>query len=272
MQKKYLEQDDIIFEKLFELSGQAIAVVSSSGDLIYQNKYAVQIFGDQLKSYISNNQIKFHEVEKNIYIVNLLNHTHYIKYKSEKSTFKGYDSNIFIFEDVSLEYLQTHRLEQMALLDALTKLPNRYALEQDFNMLVSDETNKYIFGILDIDHFKSVNDTYGHNIGDEVLKLLSEVFKNRLRHEDKIYRYGGEEFVILINNISLTNAKKLLEDINLIFSDISEEKYGFKKTYSCGLIELTIDENASLQYYIQNADILLYKAKENGRNRIEIKT
>lgn len=272
MQKKYIEQEDIIFEKLFELSGQAIAVVSSSGDLIYQNKYAVQIFGDQLKSYISNNQIKFHEVEKNIYIVNLLDRTHYIKYKSENSTFKGYDSTIFIFEDVSLEYIQTHKLEQMALLDALTKLPNRYALEQDFNMLMSNNNNKYILGILDIDNFKSVNDTYGHSIGDEILKLISEIFKNRLRHEDKIYRYGGEEFVILLNNISLTTAKKLLEDINLIFSDIAEEKYSFKKTYSCGLVEISVAENTSLQHYIQNADLLLYKAKENGKNRIEIKT
>lgn len=272
MQKLYLEQDDIIFEKLFELSGQAIAVISSYGELIYQNKHAIQIFEDNLKSYISNGQLKLHEIEKNIYTINLKNRTYYIKYKSEKSIFKGYDSSIFIFEDISSEYLQTHKLEQMALLDALTKLPNRYALEQDFNILISDENNKYILGILDIDHFKSVNDTYGHNVGDEILKLLADVFKNRLRHEDKIYRYGGEEFVILISNVSLTTAKKVIEDMNLIFSYITNEKYGFKKTYSCGLVELTINKNTSLQYYIQNADSLLYKAKENGRNRIEIKT
>lgn len=272
MQKQYLEQDDIIFEKLFELSGQAIAVISSSGELIYQNKYAIHLFGNNLESHISNNHIKLPEIEKDIYIINLIDHTHYIKYKCEKSTFKGYDSTIFIFEDISSEYIQNHKLEQMALLDALTKLPNRYALEQDFHLLSSTNNSKYILGILDIDHFKYVNDTYGHHIGDEVLKLLADVFKQRLRHEDKIYRYGGEEFIVLLNNISLSNAKKIMEDINLNFSNLSEEKYSFKKTYSCGLIEIVTNDNTSLQSYIKLADVLLYKAKENGRNRIEIET
>lgn len=272
MQKKYLEQDDIVFEKLFEISGQAIAVLSSDGELIYQNDKSYQIFEDNLTMFINEEKFDLPSVSEDTYEINYNEKTHYIKYKCERASFKGYDSSIYIFDDVTEEYLNSHHLLSIAKTDALTKLPNRHALIEDFSLFKSASDIKCVIGILDIDHFKSVNDNYGHKIGDEVLITIAEVFSRRLRHTDNIYRYGGEEFVVIMHDITVNTAKKIITEINESFSDEVKLRFGFTKTFSCGLIEINYFENKTLDYYVDEADKLLYLAKEKGRNRIEIKT
>lgn len=270
LQKKYSEQDDVIFEKLFEVSGQSIAVISLKGKLIHQNKLCQELFDNQIERFITGNKLSFQSLSNNLYVININGESLYIRYKLEKSIFKGIDSHIYIFEDVSALHLQTAELKQIALSDALTKLPNRYALSQDFETLCRNHANPLIIGILDIDHFKSVNDTYGHQIGDEVLKLLAITLKENLSERDNVYRYGGEEFVLLIVSDSLVNVKNTLEHINARFKINTQSHYGFEKTFSCGLVKVNLNETCDLKLYIHEADTLLYQAKNLGRNRVEI--
>lgn len=125
--------------------------------------------------------------------------------------------------------------------------------------------------MLDIDFFKNINDTYGHQVGDEILKEIARLLKENLREDDIIIRYGGEEFLILLKNYredpegkwSLQVAQKLLQKIR-------EYKYkGINLTASIGL-NLETHRARNLMEAIKQADITLYKAKRAGRNRIEI--
>ncbi|WP_457624312.1 putative bifunctional diguanylate cyclase/phosphodiesterase [Persephonella sp.] len=159
-------------------------------------------------------------------------------------------------------------LKQRAYIDSLTGVYNRNYLEDIRDVI---DLNKYVALMLDIDYFKQINDTYGHQVGDEILKGVARLLKKNLRDEDIIIRYGGEEFLILLkksrndrdNKWSLDVAEKLLDLIrNYRYRDISI-------TASIG-VNVDTHKARGLLDAIKKADITLYKAKRAGRNRIEI--
>jgi diguanylate cyclase (GGDEF)-like protein len=123
--------------------------------------------------------------------------------------------------------------------------------------------------MLDIDHFKNVNDTYGHPIGDGVLKSLSRLLKERLRRSDIVGRYGGEEFVALLLDVEADDAFRIMSEIRTRFSDLrhfSPNKGVFSVTVSCGIA--TYPEFDSVNSLIDAADQALYAAKAAGRNKV----
>ncbi|MBK3332107.1 GGDEF and EAL domain-containing protein [Persephonella atlantica] len=159
-------------------------------------------------------------------------------------------------------------LKQRAYIDSLTGIYNRNYLEDIRDVI---DLSRYVVLMLDIDFFKNINDTYGHQVGDEILKGIADLLKKNLRDEDIIIRYGGEEFLILIKKSredkegkwSLQVAQKLLQEIR-------DFKYkGINLTASIGL-NLDTYRARNLMDAIKKADITLYKAKRYGRNRIEI--
>ncbi len=161
-------------------------------------------------------------------------------------------------------------LEVQASTDPLTQIYNRLK----FNKIFQDEFRKakaenlpLSFIMMDIDHFKSINDTYGHQVGDTVLKEITKVVRKNKKGSDVFARWGGEEFVILAVNTHLEGVKILAEHIREMievhmFSDVE------RVTSSFGVAVLT-DESATDEL-IEKADQALYKAKKNGRNRIEV--
>jgi diguanylate cyclase (GGDEF)-like protein len=124
----------------------------------------------------------------------------------------------------------------------------------------------------DIDHFKKVNDNFGHAMGDEVLQGVAECFSSILRKGDILARYGGEEFVILLSHISLKDAKKLGERQCRSFNDMvfTHADKNVKVSVSIGLSIAPVYCNYEINTLINTADMALYKAKELGRNRLEI--
>ncbi len=121
--------------------------------------------------------------------------------------------------------------------------------------------------IFDIDHFKKINDTYGHKVGDEVLKELANIIKKNIRKTDFAARWGGEEFVILAPETNLEGAKKLAEKLRQAVENHKFPTVG-KVTISLGVAQLEPDEKP--EDFIVRADMALYKAKEGGRNRVEV--
>ena len=127
--------------------------------------------------------------------------------------------------------------------------------------------------MFDIDHFKQVNDTFGHTVGDQILQGVTQVASAELRSADVIGRYGGEEFVIIL---PMTNAKKaypLAERIRLGVAAmlVPTEKGDATVTLSIGIVEITHGaQNQSIEVMIRNADETMYAAKQAGRNRTEI--
>ena len=153
--------------------------------------------------------------------------------------------------------------------DALTGLYNRYAINHFFEQKI-DEAKRYnkplsiIF--CDIDFFKKINDTYGHSIGDYVLKNIAIILKNHLRSSDISARWGGEEFIIFLPQTPGKEAAKTAEKLRQIIED---SLFSSIETVTCsfGVAELKNDENSDA--FLKRVDTLLYKAKEKGRNRVE---
>lgn len=149
-------------------------------------------------------------------------------------------------------------LEMLAARDTLTSAYNRRLFDQDAN----NKDFKYIV-MIDIDHFKQVNDTYGHQEGDKVLKKLVDLLYDDRCYEFQLYRYGGEEFAIL----SMYNGSKTFDLIIKFVNNVRKSlTIGDNQhiTISCGISKRYTDKG--LQYTIQRADEQLYLAKENGRN------
>lgn len=159
--------------------------------------------------------------------------------------------------------------------DKLTKLRNRMGLHSDYITrylkLMKEEDKKIVSIIMcDIDHFKKVNDTYGHNAGDAVLAHVARNLKDSVRDTDEVYRWGGEEFIAFVPTASLEKSAEIAERIRkkIEASVCTFEGTDIKVTMSFGCAE--IDPDISIEDNIKVADERLYKAKETGRNRVII--
>lgn len=164
--------------------------------------------------------------------------------------------------------LFTQRLA--ALSDQLTKLPNRMAYEEkaQFEVQRAQKTGSSLcIAIVDIDHFKKINDSYGHSVGDKTLQVIAKHIRQYLPKEDFVARWGGEEFVMLLPN---SNIQQAFAKVELVREKVSALPFKFKGqrvtvTLSCGLSEIT--QKITLEEAFEKADTLLYKAKDAGRNQ-----
>lgn len=181
-----------------------------------------------------------------------------------------------IFSDKSPVVTVRQRLEQcekMALLDPLTNSPNRRYIKMNLNSRL-DEMSRYgwPFGVLfiDIDHFKRVNDIYGHDVGDEILKMIAKTLLNNLRPFDILGRWGGEEFTAIIANVneqqlySIANRFRLLVENSALprGTDIIRVTISIGATFA--------QSNDTMDTLLKRADQLMYHSKISGRNRVSM--
>jgi diguanylate cyclase (GGDEF)-like protein len=169
---------------------------------------------------------------------------------------------------------KNRELQELAYYDPLTGLPNRRFFFEHAS-LIFEEAKRYEKSlsllVMDIDHFKKINDTYGHDVGDLVLKTFADVLRGIVRQSDICARFGGEEFVILLPNTDMEGAKVLAERIRTAVSKNPVE-------YGSIVVVFTVSIGASqyrkgmqnIDELIKEADIALYRAKEGGRNRVEV--
>ena len=124
--------------------------------------------------------------------------------------------------------------------------------------------------MIDIDHFMSDNDTYGHDVGDEVIKDFSQRIKQQIRDDDWAVRLGGEEFAVWLSDIKAINAIKIAERIreNVETAEITRSGELINYTTSIGVNIINNDKATSFESWLKKADNLLYRAKAQGRNRI----
>jgi len=175
---------------------------------------------------------------------------------------------IIIFFLIRKLDIKQEKLQELANIDQLTQCYNRrvFELDSQHEIELAKRINQNFSLIsFDIDYFKNINDTYGHQEGDKVLINISTIVKQTNRKYDKLYRVGGEEFMILLPSTNLENAVKIAQRIRL---DI--QKYSLENkviTASFGVCEYNKEDNLTELY--KKVDDILYKAKENGRNRVE---
>ena len=197
--------------------------------------------------------------------------------KLEENSIKIVEGFLAIYQNfLSLLYDNEH--------DALTGLLNRKTFELSLSRLVEsanemiegeysgnnlrnlESENSHTMGVLDIDHFKRINDEFGHVYGDEVLLLFSDIMRNTFRESDLMFRFGGEEFVVVLMHTTLEEAESVFERFR-----VSLENYEFPQvgqvTASIGIAKISKEAHSTT--LLESADRALYYAKENGRNQIQ---
>jgi diguanylate cyclase (GGDEF)-like protein len=164
------------------------------------------------------------------------------------------------------------RLTEIATVDPLTAITNRYQLTEDLKRQVaiaqrSDRPFSLI--MIDLDHFKDVNDTYGHSTGDELLRAVARRLSQRVRGSDILGRWGGEEFVVVAPDTDLGGAGALAEDLRLSLTERPLDMPGatLRASASFGVAEWQLE---SYEHLMERADAALYEAKERGRNTVRL--
>ncbi|MFT2090000.1 GGDEF domain-containing protein [Paraglaciecola sp. 2405UD69-4] len=163
------------------------------------------------------------------------------------------------------------RLQEMASLDPLTGLNNRLLLSSIFEMLQQSlpEKQKSVSMILiDLDHFKKVNDVFGHGVGDAVLVDVSRIISSMRRRNDWAFRFGGEEFCLLVPEVNISQASSVAERLrHAVENNLNAEGYSAAMTVSIGVARWP-ENGQTLSDLYKVADERLYKAKEQGRNQV----
>ena len=185
-------------------------------------------------------------------------------------------TGLVIITDVSERVVKELKLlkekdvfKELSELDGLTDIPNRRSFDEKLSNCLSSaliKNMKFSLIMFDIDHFKEINDTFGHQAGDAVLSELASLIKENIRKDDFFARFGGEEFMIISNNISVSGVVELAEKLRLTI-----ETHGFplKINVKCSFGVTGYKRGDTAESIVKRADNALYKAKENGRNRVE---
>ncbi len=163
-------------------------------------------------------------------------------------------------------------IRKVGLIDSLTELANRRAISIDLaNLTVQrSQTEPLSIILVDVDYFKKINDTFGHSTGDIVLRRVGDCIKNTLRESDQVGRYGGEEFLIVLANTHLDCAQQIAERCRLNIENeviLSLDNHPIRVTASFG-VYCSVVHGEGIAEMIHAADIQLYRAKDEGRNRI----
>ena len=287
--RKSLKEQEVNFKKTFDMAINGIAILNGEGEATYTNK-SLQTMLDYNESYLQQLGLKplFSDSESFPTLLkivkteqNIQRLPHHFKNRSgismdvsiSMSYLEELDQYLVIIQDVTKELEYTKKLEKQkesyarrADMDVLTPCFSRSYLDILLNNLC-EAKKEFTYIMFDIDHFKSVNDTYGHMVGDEVLIKVVEVVKNGLRAGDTLARYGGEEFAIVLEKTSREEALKIAEKLRKLVEDTD---FSPVKNLTCSF---GISNNSLLltcKNIIECADTALYEAKTNGRNRVEV--
>lgn len=289
---------------LLENLNQGVYFVDRNKKIIYWNSRAEQITGykaedvigkscgDDILIHINEEGKKCCENPEFCPVLKTLNSKHpyntelYFKHREgyrvlvQIKTYPVFDENHNVIGAIEIFYdnseiddlnVRIHELEKLALIDSLTKIANRRYIEIQLHARLNEFRRfGWQFGLLfiDIDLFKSINDKYGHETGDRVLKMLANLLVKNSRSFDLVGRWGGEEFIVIIPNVNDTQLYTIAHKFkNLVsLSNIRVNSDFINITVSIGAT--LIKEKDTLKSMIKRADKLMYQSKQNGRNRV----
>ncbi len=289
-----LRDNEKRFRALAETAGDAIISINSSGGIIYWNSAAENIFGYSAKEVMNKSVMiimpeRYHKAHlegfrqanqaeelsstgKTHEITGVKKNGAEFPVEFTVSMWRLGKENYFtaIIRDISARKYAEQVLKELAEIDALTKVYNRRMifslLETELNRVKRYDERLSLL-MFDIDYFKKVNDTYGHAAGDSVLRTIADMVKGTVRKADMVARYGGEEFLILLSETDIEGAQSIAEKIRTVIGGHQFEKVAGKVTVSIGVTVLKEDD--TIDSILKRVDTALYKAKKNGRNRVE---
>ncbi len=201
----------------------------------------------------------------------ILNRGKVIEWDSESKPVRMFG----IYMDITEKKEMYEKIQELSIRDPLTNIYNRRYVFERMESIVSEfhrESKNFTVSIIDIDHFKNVNDSFGHQAGDLILKEFSAIISSNLRPYDLLGRYGGEEFIIVSLNVNREQTRSRVERILNIIRDkvfvFNENE--IRITFSCGITESYELDVVSVSALVEAADERLYEAKNSGRNKVVI--
>lgn len=236
-----------------ELIGQKHSMLKSSkmSEVVFKNLWKTIADGKNWQGEIQNKTKTGKEYCVQVNISPILN---------SEGEITGYRS---IQDDIT----DKKRIEELSITDALTGLYNRMKLDEALNIKLNEferYSTPFIVILMDIDDFKKVNDTYGHDVGDDVIIQIADILTHNIRITDMVGRWGGEEFVIICSNTSIEGAARLAEKIRSIIENHDMGLPG-RKTVSMGITECRPED--TIASIFKRADKNLYTAKKSGKNQ-----
>ncbi len=217
-----------------------------------------------------------HAAMSKSYLEDTLSHLKTISYVTmilELLLFLSSGAVIFFMMIYRKKILDGGKFENMAITDSLTDIYNRRYFDNFYESTFAQSSRYHLplsLIMCDVDHFKKINDVFGHDIGDIVLKEAASILKDNIRKSDIVARYGGEEFMVCLPFTELPSALDVARKVKNMISKIviKEIKENLKITVSIGVISYSDKFEDKPDEFIKNADELLYEAKKRGRNRI----
>ncbi|MGE7665198.1 diguanylate cyclase domain-containing protein [Ureibacillus composti] len=291
---KRIQKEDEHYKRLVQLSPEAI-IIHKKGKILFINESGANLLGSSSSSELINRNVSdfVHEDSKGLFH-NLLGQIEKrpnsefnqqikmkrvdgaiidLEYKSTKIDFKGQSVRELIIRDITIQKNEIEHVKRLAYQDELTGLPNRRAImDQLTQLLKTSEKNELNFGVMfiDLDGFKQVNDSFGHDGGDILLKQVSEYFKRCVEGKGTVARVGGDEFLVILNQIGndehIKVAEKMMESLSspmIIFGKKA------RVTPSIG-IALYPQHGHEVRELIRNADVAMYQAKQRGKNNFQL--
>ncbi|MEA1917915.1 MAG: diguanylate cyclase [Campylobacterota bacterium] len=293
-----LNETSVLFQSILDLQ-DSFLVVTDGNTLIYTNRTLLHFFGfntikefkevhnclcdyfqsvENDKEYITSSidgvtwvdyLLKWQETNELKSKITINGVVHIFKPHAKVLDVNNKHYYLVIFDEITKELRQKSKLISLAMIDKLTQLPNRTSIDIELEKAISNAKNstKNLSAIfLDLDFFKDVNDKYGHDIGDYVLKEVATILKNSTRENDFVARWGGEEFLVLVE----ADAKTAKNIANKIRVSIKEYKFEHIKTQtiSAGVTQLLSDDCENS--FIKRADKALYEAKNSGRDNVYV--
>lgn len=251
-------------------------------DIAELKPYKDTILSKELKSfeYIKNNQKHIVNTkyipELNLYLSVHANLEDFIQ-KTKQTLYVNILTSFIITLLISIIVFLTirkysHEIEKLSHYDTLTNIPNRRYFKELFHKQISKRKKNDIAVIfVDIDNFKLINDNLGHNIGDEVLRILAKILSTNMKKSDLIARWGGEEFVIALIDSSLDESLKIADKLRLAIENDTELKKLVNKTVTGSFGLSMLIETDTQDEIIARADEAMYHSKQNGKNRISVR-
>jgi len=274
---------DSLKERYLNLTSQLAAATGDTSLQITSQQQLIALIKDKQQAIANNTLISARlnfNYEQQILEISRLEHESKLQQKllavaEDKSFWQGLTVMItclclLLFAVYTFKQVRQKKyFEILALKDELTGIANRRAiLNLKRSVMLQNKLNQQVSSLIsiDIDHFKAVNDQYGHDIGDELIISITNTIVQTVRYSDRVGRVGGEEFLIVLENQSLEHAKDIAERIRLSVAEKEHTSLSISATISLGVIEIAPNETS--EQAAKRVDLHLYEAKRRGRNTV----
>ena len=276
---------DSLKERYLNLTSQLAAATGDTSLQITSQQQLIALIKDKQQAIANNTLISARlnfNYEQQILEISRLEHESKLQQKllavaKDKSFWQGLTMMItclclLLFAVYTFKQVRQKKyFEILALKDELTGIANRRAiLNLKRSVMLQNKLNQQVSSLIsiDIDHFKAVNDQYGHDIGDELIISITNTIVQTVRYSDRVGRVGGEEFLIVLENQSLEHAKDIAERIRLSVAEKEHTSLSISATISLGVIEIAPNETS--EQAAKRVDLNLYTAKRSGRNSVVV--